>query len=68
MLCCIMDESGSLSILPRVGLLGNTAVNWIYILSYFRLDTLTCVRAKREVGGYGLTSSKAIAVSLATER
>ena len=30
------------SILPMVDLLGNTAVDWFYILSYFRLDTLPC--------------------------
>ena len=29
------------SILPMVDLLGNTAVDWFCILSYFRLDTLT---------------------------
>ena len=28
------------SILPMVDLLGNTAVDWFCILSYFRLDTL----------------------------
>ena len=28
------------SILPMVDLLGNTAMDWFYILSYFRLDTL----------------------------
>ena len=31
------------SILPMVDLLGNTAVDWFCILSYFRLDTLSCV-------------------------
>ena len=30
-----------ISILPMVDLLGNTAVDWFCILSYFRLDTLT---------------------------
>ena len=29
------------SILPMVDLLGNTAVDWFCILSYFRLDTLS---------------------------
>ena len=29
------------SIIPRVDLLGNTVVDWISKLSYFRLDTLT---------------------------
>ena len=29
------------SIIPRVDLLGNTVVDWICKLSYFRLDTLT---------------------------
>ena len=28
------------SIIPRVDLLGNTVVDWICKLSYFRLDTL----------------------------
>ena len=31
------------SIIPRVDLLGNTIVDWICKLSYFRLDTLTYI-------------------------
>ena len=34
------------SILPIVDPLGNTAVDWFCILSYFRLDTLPIARAK----------------------
>ena len=34
------------SILPMVDLLGNTAVGWFCILSYFRLDSLTNVNCK----------------------
>ena len=39
----VIPICGMVSILPMVDLLGNTAVDWFCILSYFRLDTLVNV-------------------------
>ena len=39
------------SILPMVDLLGNTAVDWFCILSYFQLDTLPCSYIARLLHG-----------------
>ena len=45
------------SIIPRVDVLGNTVVDWICKLSYFRLDTLHVVEGGHLKCGFVYTSA-----------